>query len=308
MAQGYFYTTKGSYQQAFPIDNAAALLGDSYRFYQNIRKLHWTPPSGARGSISKGITWEYEVEPNAQANDNAYPEGSEAAPVEHFLKMKMGNNFQIAKGTYGLSGTAIAQGGIEGLEFQRANKFRAFCKDINKALIKNTQAVEGTEAVAGKLKGVYGFFTASNEFDANNHAITADMLEEIGFLASEKGVTYTAIYCHSKQKAMLNLLYGDTLRTTFGQKEFVGTDISTISNITGLNGKIKIYVDDTFDRTDLVFVAEPQIACVTLREEINKDISKASDDKKTYQLLKEFTLKVDHPFAVARIKALTPHQ
>lgn len=54
MAQGYFYTTKGSYQQAFPIDNAAALLGDSYRFYQNIRKLHWTPPKRSKRFYFKG--------------------------------------------------------------------------------------------------------------------------------------------------------------------------------------------------------------------------------------------------------------
>lgn len=304
MPAGYFDTTKGIYQQAFPIDNAATLLGDEYRFYKNIRKMTWAPQTGARGATTKGLVWEYEVYPEAQNNLNQYAEGSDAAPIEHFNKMKMGNNFTISKKSYGLTGTAIAQGGIEGLDFQRKLSFHAFCKDINKILVRSTNAVEGTTAVAGQSKGIYGFFSASNEVDANNERITPDLLEEIGIMSSQKGVTYTAIYCNPVQKKLINALYGNIFRTEVGKTTYHGTDIKTISNITGFNRPLTIYVDNEFQVNDIVFVAENDISCVTLREEANEDISVKGKDAKSFQFLKEFTLKIDHPLAVARIKNL----
>lgn len=303
MPVGFYDTTKQNvYKRSHPLSKAIKLLGaDTAPFLHAIQ--HIAPEPNKHASVSEGVSWTYAEKAQGQKAKNAHIEGADPSQVEYYVQQELKNQYQISKVSYGLTRTAIKQRGLEGLDFQSERAFEGLMNDVNFALIKNTAAVQRTDAKAGETCGLYGLFGSHNEVDGNSQPISSDLLEDVCSMALNNGVRLTHFMVSDKQAKGLNKIFRDTYRTEYGQSRFLGTDIVEIGNIRGLKNSVKRLYEPLVEETDIILFDINDFGLI-LFDELKNDELPEKSDKKEWQHLMEYALYYASPKSLFRIKNL----
>lgn len=306
---GLISTQDTSIQRSFVMTNLIRSIGiGTTPFLDKLQTL--TIDFKKMGSVSEGVTWYYDIEPDAAAAENEYLEGSEAPDAEYFTNTPMTNHFQISKDAYGMTGSQLAQqsGTLEDLPYQKSKSIIALKKDINKALITNGDAVKRDKArsIKGRAFGLGNFFGTHNEINAGGAALNPELLEAICTIAGDKGVSITHAMCSSTQRSALNKMMRSDLRAQYGNAIFAGENIKYLTNIQGLDdgAKVEVFTENNIPKTDLIIYCNNELGLISLREQFGEDITKKGDDAVKYLNLMEWSFWVATPMSILRITNL----
>lgn len=304
---GLLSTADTSIQRSFVMTNLIGKVGLGATPFLDRLKTY-TIDFKKMGSVSEGVTWYYDIEPDAAVAANEYLEGSNAPAIEHFSHEAMTNQFQISKHAYGMSGSQKAQqsGSLEDLDYLRNKSLISLKKDVNKALITNGDAQKRNSTTKGRSFGLGNFFGTHNEIDAGNAGLSPDLLEAVCKLAGDNGMSITHAMCSSTQRSALNKMMRSDLRAQYGNAIFAGENIKYLTNIQGLDdgAKVEVFTENNIATTDLILLCIDEVGLISLREEFGKSISSPNTDAESYQNLMEWCFWVATPYSLVKIKNL----
>jgi len=291
--------------------------GHEIDLYNDIKNVGWaeTPfmsslkdmaPS-ARTNPSFGHKWMFMDIPDGAAN--AHLEGSASATPEKFLLGDATNHYQIFKNTFGVTGSEDAATGIDNkkeLARQMDMTRIKHAKSIEMALVGAVAPVQRGAAVAGKLGGLKHFLTANTDLDqaiaAVGQSLTWQMVRDVlktGFL---KGIPYTHIMMNDVQKdALDDILFSKTTNQNMSNTK-IDNNVTIIGN-TAYGNNIKVILNPFLADDEIIAYNPEYVNTVIWRPTKVKDVSKDVDGV-TKEIITEMTLRVEHEYAIARLKGL----
>jgi len=295
--------------------------GHDIDLWNEIKQIGWqqTPflsslkdsAPGARTNSGFGHQWKYLDVPDGAVNKHL--EGAASAAVTKFAMGQALNHYQIFKNSFGVSGSEDAAVGVDNKKelARQGNMSRiAHMKSIEMALIGAQAPVQrvtttGLE-VAGELGGVKHFLTANTDHDMAvatvNQALTWDMILQLLEVNFMKGVPITHLMMNSKQKnAIDKILFSKTTGTNFGAG-VISNNVRSLGD-TAYGNDIKIILSPFAAQTEILGYNNEYVTPVIWRPTAIKDILKDQDGI-SKQYLTEMTLRVDHEFAIGRLKNL----
>lgn len=291
--------------------------GHDIDLYNDIKEIGWleTPfmaslkdmaPS-SRTNPSFGHKWMFMDVPDGSAN--AQLEGSPSVSVEKFTLGNATNHYQIFKNSFGVSGSEDAATGID-------NK-KELARQMDMSRIKHTKSIEmallGADApvarvnttgseVAGKLGGIKHFLTAGTDHGMANATLTWSHIREllkIGFL---KGIPYTHIMMNDTQKdALDDILFAKTTNMNMANSK-IDNNVTIIGN-TAYGNNIKVILNPFLADDEIIAYNPEYVNTVIWRPTKVKPVSKDIDGS-VQEIITELTLRVEHEYAISRLKAL----
>lgn len=299
MPVGFYNSYNSSDPQKFRIVKGTQLLGaQDTPFFSSLTTI--SPDTSLQGAASAGVKWNFTLVPN-EAKENAHLEGGVFAPPEYYTSTHNSNHYQIFQKTYEVSRSA-KNDSLEGLNRQRTLAMIAFRKDINKALLTNTQAIQRDATTPGKLCGLYGIFGVHNEIDAGGAALSYDLLEDVLGLANKEGLDIDTCFGNALQLRMLNKILRENERGHIGERALVGQNYSKMTNFANTTSDIEIIRENMLDKTELVLLVKSMFAVVHFGEE-EIELPKMRDST-AKTLIAELSFWYDNPYAAVRIKNL----
>lgn len=287
--------------------------GHEIDLYNDIKNVGWTEtpfmaslrdmaPS-ARTNPSFGHKWMFMDVPDGAVN--AHLEGSASAVPEKFLLGDATNHYQIFKNTFGVTGSEDAATGIDNkkeLARQMDMTRIKHAKSIEMALVGATAPVQRAAATAGKLGGIKHFLTANTDHGMASATLAWSHIREllkIGFL---KGIPYTHIMMNDIQKdALDDILFSKTTNQNMSNTK-IDNNVTIIGN-TAYGNNIKVILNPFLADDEIIAYNPEYVNTVIWRPTKVKDVSKDVDGV-TKEIITEMTLRVEHEFAISRIKAL----
>jgi len=290
--------------------------GHEIDLWNEIKEIGWqqTPflsslsdsaPS-ARTNPGFGHKWKFMDVPDGAINKHL--EGAPSPAVTKFAMGEALNHYQIFKNAFGVSGSEEKAVGIDNKKelARQGNMARIqHMKSIEMTLTGSQAAVQrvtsGTE-VAGELAGVKHFLTSNTDHDMNAGALTWDMILGLLEVNYMKGIPLTHIMMNSKQKnAIDKILFAKTTGINFNQGS-ISNNVRSLGD-TAYGNDIKIILSPFLATTEILGYNKEYVTPVIWRPTSIKDILKDQDGT-SKQYLTEMTLRVDHEFAIGRLKNL----
>lgn len=301
---------------AYELQSTREAFGHDADLFETIREVGWTDTpfftsigSGApreRTNSGFGHKWYYMSVPDGDSS-NAHIEGSAPATADKFSMGTMTNHYQIFKNTFGVTGSEDAATGIDNkkeLARQMAMSEIKHRKSIELALLGDTAPVQRDAAgtVAGKLGGVKHFLTANTDTNVSTTDLDwGTILEGLkpGFF---EGVPMRCVMMNSTQKDKLDaILFNKTSNLQMSANR-IENNVTVIGN-SAYGNNIKVILNPFLAQDEILFYNPEYIKVVAYRPTKIKDIPTGDDGVKK-QLITELTLRVDHEFAIRRIKNL----
>lgn len=301
---------------AYELQSTTESFGHEADLFETIREVGWvdtpffasigTGAPRARTNSSFGHQWQYMSVPDGDAA-NAHIEGSAPATADKFALGNMSNHYQIFKNTFGVTGSEDAAMGIDGkkeLARQMAMAQIKHTKSIELSLLGSSAPVQRDAAgtVAGKLGGVKHFLTANTDMDASAVALDWGILLEglkPGFL---EGVPMRCVMMNTTQKDKLDgILFAKSQNTNMSQTR-IDNNVTIIGQ-TAYGNNVKVILNPFLAQDEILFYNPEYIKSVVYRPTKVYDLPRTSDGVKK-ELVTEMTLRVEHEFAIRRIKNL----
>ena len=301
---------------AYELLSTREAYGHDADLFETIREVGWqeTPffasiGSGApraRSNAANGHQWQYMSIPDGDSN-NAHIEGSAPAAADKFTLGNMTNHYQIFKDTFGVTGSEDATMTIDNkkeLARQMAMSEIKHKKSIEIALLGSAAPVQRDAAgtVAGKLGGVKHFLTANTDTDVSAVALDWGIILEglkPGFL---EGVPMRCVMMNTTQKDKLDaILFNKSQNTNMSQTR-IDNNVTIIGQ-TAYGNNIKVILNPFIGQDEILFYNPEYINAVAYRPTKVYDLPRTSDGVKK-ELITELTLRVDHEYAIRRIKNL----
>lgn len=259
----------------------------------------------SRANSWDGHTWKYIDLPDG--DDNAHVEGSEPAPAESFQMAPAKNYYQIFKNTFGVTGSEDAAMGIDDkkeLARQMALAQIKHRKSIELALLSATSPVQGNKntSTAGLLGGVKHFLTADTDFGQAGTTLSWSIFREglkVGFL---NGIPMRCAMMNDVQKdALDDILFAKSQNTNMSATK-IDNNVTTIGQ-TAYGNNIQVILNPNMADDEIVFFNPEYIKAVVYRPTKILDIARTKDAIEK-ELITELTLRIDHKYALCRLKGL----
>jgi hypothetical protein len=291
-------------------------FGHDIDLFNEIKEIGWvnTPflsslkdmAPRARTNPSFGHKWMFMDVPDG--DENAQLEGSPSVPVEKFALGNATNHYQIFKNSFGVSESENVATGIDDkkeLARQMDMSRIKHMKSMEMALLSDTapvQRVNTATPVAGKLGGIKHFLTASTDNGMQAATLTWKHIREllkIGFL---KGIPYTHIMMNDVQKdALDDILFSKTTNMNMANSK-IDNNVTIIGN-TPYGNNIKVTLNPFLADDEIIAYNPEYVNTVIWRPTKVKDVSKDVDGT-VKEIITELTLRVEHEFALSRLKNL----
>lgn len=253
----------------------------------------------------KGHMWRYETAPDGD-DVNKNLEGS--APVAA-TSADMGsgiNHYQIIKHTYGITGSMEGKTRTDGsneLANEGARAAIKHRKTIEKMLFGSQAPVQGVKGTTAGVAGGFGHWcVAENTLGTAGDLSMANLRElfKIGFL---NGQTFTHLYVSDTQKDALDDLLSAKVMTGLGATVLEGTNYTQIKNM-AYAPNIKVVMSPYVADGEVLAVNHNDVALSFQRLTKSYELARNKDAIEK-ELISELTLRVNNPFAIAKMSGLT---
>lgn len=271
--------------------------------------------------------WQRDIY-RAADKDNAALEGAAAAPAAADQPTILNNRTQIFEDSFGISGTSQAVGKY-GRKSDRALELMKVAvelkKDQDAAFIASGVTVTDNGAVAGKLRGLYGFFTNdvfgaggaspdpttnTNATSGANSALTEQMIKDAQQSCYENGGDGSVLMCSPAHKVKIDsFTFGvsrthevstksgdiqpgsfDFIRGAFGVIKIVPNRNQAIAAV-GLNDTLYMFDADKLAKATLRPYQVQKLATVGDSEEhqVLTEVSLIVKDERTCYAIRDIT-------------------
>ena len=262
-------------------------------------------PIDRTSSPAMGHKWRYDELPDGDLN-NAHAEGGPKAAAKYYTGGELKNHFQIAKNTYGVSGSQKPATDTQGrgmLAKQGEYSSIEHKKSIEKILLSGQTAVQrvngGSSPAVGKCGGLKSFSTAVNTIDAANTDLTMQMIRNLFKIGWSKGRPYEFMMVNDKQNdRLLDIL--DKIKQANMTEKYLESEVLAVRNT---YGHVKVLLNPFLDQNEIIAFRSDDIFKVNWRAMEVKDLP-TSDDAVENEIISEFTLRVCTPVAFAWLKNL----
>lgn len=262
-------------------------------------------PIDRTSSPAMGHKWRYDELPDGDLN-NAHAEGGPKAAAKYYTGGELKNHFQIAKNTYGVSGSQKPATDTQGrgmLAKQGEYSSIEHKKSIEKILLSGQTAVQrvngGSSPAVGKCGGLKSFSTAVNTIDAANTDLTMQMIRNLFKIGWSKGRPYEFMMVNDKQNdRLLDIL--DKIKQANMTEKYLESEVLAVKNT---YGHVKVLLNPFLDQNEIIAFRSDDIFKVNWRAMEVKELP-TSDDAVENEIISEFTLRVCTPVAFAWLKNL----
>ena len=262
-------------------------------------------PIDRTSSPAMGHKWRYDELPDGDLN-NAHAEGGPKAAAKYYTGGELKNHFQIAKNTYGVSGSQKPATDTQGrgmLAKQGEYSSIEHKKSIEKILLSGQTAVQrvngGSSPAVGKCGGLKSFSTAVNTIDAANADLTMQMIRNLFKIGWSKGRPYEFMMVNDKQNdRLLDIL--DKIKQANMTEKYLESEVLAVRNT---YGHVKVLLNPFLDQNEIIAFRSDDIFKVNWRAMEVKELP-TSDDAVENEIISEFTLRVCTPVAFAWLKNL----
>ncbi|WP_103605002.1 SU10 major capsid protein [Campylobacter concisus] len=262
-------------------------------------------PIDRTSSPAMGHKWRYDELPDGDLN-NAHAEGGPKAVAKYYTGGELKNHFQIAKNTYGVSGSQKPATDTQGrgmLAKQGEYSSIEHKKSIEKILLSGQTAVQrvngGSSPAVGKCGGLKSFSTAVNTIDAANTDLTMQMIRNLFKIGWSKGRPYEFMMVNDKQNdRLLDIL--DKIKQANMTEKYLESEVLAVRNT---YGHVKVLLNPFLDQNEIIAFRSDDIFKVNWRAMEVKELP-TSDDAVENEIISEFTLRVCTPVAFAWLKNL----
>lgn len=262
-------------------------------------------PIDRTSSPAMGHKWRYDELPDGDLN-NAHAEGGPKAVAKYYTGGELKNHFQIAKNTYGVSGSQKPATDTQGrgmLAKQGEYSSIEHKKSIEKILLSGQTAVQrvngGSSPAVGKCGGLKSFSTAVNTIDAANTDLTMQMIRNLFKIGWSKGRPYEFMMVNDKQNdRLLDIL--DKIKQANMTEKYLESEVLAVKNT---YGHVKVLLNPFLDQNEIIAFRSDDIFKVNWRAMEVKELP-TSDDAVENEIISEFTLRVCTPVAFAWLKNL----
>lgn len=275
----------------------------------------------------------------APNGDNAAIEGADASYAAQTQPQVYGNRTQIFQDTVSVSNTAEAvkkYGRSSEISRLKTKKMVELKRDMEAAIIGSPIAVTATGAVAGKLRGLYGFIATNNNLGVDGvapnpitntapeagtlRAFTEDQLRDVIAKVYGNGGDASILLVSPNHKARASSFTGNVQKTNeVGTQKGVSNSkapnnvvLQTAFNFYGHDfGVTKIVPDRVMGAggpglVNTAYVVDPdKLALGQLRPFESEQLA-TTGDAKNWQIRTEVTLIVDQESTLGAIRDLTP--
>jgi hypothetical protein len=260
------------------------------------------------GRAGLGHRWYYDEVPDGGNASNKHLEGGAPAAAEYYEGGEMVNHYQIVKSTYGITGSDEDATRVDGKSI--------FTDLFIKTQLKHTKTIEnillGSQTpvqrvntgtpVAGVCGGLKSFATVNNTIDAAGDPLTWNLLRELLKLGWKNGTRYEYLMMNSHQKDVLDdILFSKAYVNVLGTKT-LENNVTLIGN-TPYGSNLKVILTPYLEESEIIAVHPQDIYKVNLRPMKTRELP-TQDDKRTKEILSEFTLRVCTPFAFIMLSDL----
>lgn len=272
--------------------------------YSIIQKA--TPSS--RGKAIDGHQWWYESRPEG-SDANAHIEGGNTGNSVSRTIGESKNHYQIVKSAYGISGSMEGKIDIENKdELARLGTIALedHTKSLEKILMSNQAPLQrvnttGSE-VAGKMGGIGHWMTAENTNTSSGN-LSRQLLRELFKFGYKNGVPCTHIFLSDTQKDRLDDLDLEYMRGVIGGDKLKVNDYMTLENF-AYAPNVKVVLSPYVAEDEIIAINADSLALVHQR--LTKPYEKGRmSDAIEKEIITEATLRVNNPFAVAKLSGLT---
>ena len=270
--------------------------------------------------------WQRDIY-RAADKDNAALEGAAAAPAAADQPTLLNNRTQIFEDSFGISGTSQAVGKY-GRKSDRALELMKVAvelkKDQDAAFIASGVTVTDNGTNAGKLRGLYGFFTLdstsgtspdpttnTNAVSGTDRALTEQMIKDAQQSCYENGGDGSILMCSPAHKVKIDSFTFGVSRTHEVSTKAGDIQPGTYDFIRGAFGVIKIVPNRNqaiaavgLNDTLYMFDAD-KLAKATLRPYQVKKLAEVGDSEE-HQVLTEVSLIVKDERTCYAIRDITP--
>lgn len=259
-----------------------------------------------KGKVGFGHQWNFMDVPDGASNKHL--EGAASATAEKFLLGNATNHYQIFKNSYGVSGSEEVALGTDGK--------KELARQMDMARIKHMKSIEialtgaqapvqrvttGTE-VAGELGGIKHFLTANTDQDLSAANLSWQHVRELLKMGFMKGIPYKIVMMNDTQKdALDDILFSKTTNMSMSNTK-IDNNVTVIGN-TAYGNNIKVILNPFLDDGEIIALNSEYVNPIVWRPTANKNVNVDVDGVKK-ELITELTLRVEHEFAVARLKNL----
>lgn len=211
---------------------------------------------------AKAVTHEWLTHSLASASaTNVVVEGNEATMITPTTLTRVQNSTQINQKAVGISGTqdAVNKAGMgKETAYRVVLHGKEIKRDIETAMLQNTQAVTGSTTVARQMNGVMGF-VATNTTTITT-AITVDDVNSILEDCWDEGGNPDTIFCNGTTKRLISNLTGNTASTYAVEwnQDAASKKLSTAVDVWDGDFGVQRIVPDRFDNTLTVKALEMQ--------------------------------------------------
>lgn len=273
--------------------------------------------------------------PNA---DNAAIEGADASYAAQTQPQVYGNRTQIFQDTVSVSNTAEAvkkYGRASEIARLKTKKMVELKRDIEAAVIGSPIAVTATGAVAGKLRGLYGFIATNNNMGVGGVApnpitntaptagtlrpFTEPMLQDIIAKVYSNGGDASILLVSPNHKVRASSFTGNVQKTNeIGTQKGVNTNkgpnnvvLQTAFNFYGHDfGVTKVVPDRVMGAggaglVNTAYVVDPDKMALGQLRPFESEQLATTGDAKNWQIRTEVTLIVDQESTLGAVRDLT---
>lgn len=284
---------------------------------KNIRKVGWTQtpflstisvgaPTSRAGTAASGHRWYYDEEPDGTLS-NAHIEGSDPASAEYFVGGELVNHYQIAKNTYGVSGSNAESTMVNGKpvmtdQFEKTTMRHK--KSIEMILMSDQSAVQRVNTAGSQVAGVSGglksFSTANNTIDATGATLTLQYIRDIMKIGYLNGLNFSHIQLGDTQMDVIDNIMNSKIAVNAWGMEQIADGVTSIKT---KYGKASLMLNPFANNDEIIAYDPSMIYKVNWRAMHTKEIARTKDAIEK-EIISEFTLRVCHEYGFAWLKGL----
>lgn len=253
----------------------------------------------------QGHKWLYENMPTGSTPEG-FLGGSAAADAVSYGYEDATNHYQIFKDTYGVDGSMEDAENIEGTkEFKRQG---TLAKINHRMTIENSIFLPGQAPVQenkgtstkGRMGSLDHWCGVENTLDLlGANAMNDDRLRTFLKFGALNGVPMTHIFVNDKVRDQIDDIFKSQIRKSGDDKVLVMPHYSEIKNM-AYAPSLKIVLSTKVPQGEMFGVHMPQIGLVYQRLTKDKPWTDGDDAVKS-QIISELTLRINSPFAVAKV-------
>lgn len=256
----------------------------------------------------KGHEWRYENAPDGD-DSNAHIEGSVPAAATSLDLGSSKNYYQIIKHTYGITGSMEGKTRVDGsneLANEGAGAAIAHRKTIEKMLFGTQTPVQGAKGGATP--------TAARSGSLNNWCVAENTIGTVGTLSMSalrelfklgflNGQQATHLFVGDGVKDVIDDLLASKVNVGVGATKLEATNYTQLTNM-AYAPNVRIVMSPYVAAGEAVAMNMNELALVYQRLSKTYELARTSDSIQK-ELISELTLRVNNPYAVAKLSGIT---